>query len=73
MLFTSSLSKSPGKNTPRRSHRILRALQGLKEGRGPGESLEAIQPGLAERGMARPLLAFKMAFISDASTPRLQF
>ena len=34
----------------RRSHRLLLALQGRREGRGPGESLEAIQPGLAERG-----------------------
>ena len=35
----------------RRPHRLLLALQGQREGRGPGESLEAIQPGLAERGI----------------------
>ena len=35
----------------RRPHRLLLALQGRREGRGPGESLEAIQPGLAERGI----------------------
>ncbi len=35
----------------RRPHRLLLALQGRREGRSPDESLEAIQPGLAERGV----------------------
>ena len=35
----------------RRPHRLLLALQGRREERGPGESLEAMQPGLAERGI----------------------
>lgn len=39
----------------RRPHRLLRVLQGWGEERGLGESLEAIQPGLAERGIAAPL------------------
>ena len=35
----------------RQPHRLLLALQGRREERGTGESLEAIQPGLAERGI----------------------
>ncbi len=34
-----------------RPHRLLLALRGRREGRSPGESLEAIQPGLAKRGI----------------------